>query len=359
MLISQVESPIPALQRYNFQIDPRTQGLISSYLSDKSIKEIQKHYSNGLSHLIQNIEIEIVSDIKKCKILWKHFSPDMSLFDSWDFRKAFYNSYKYEPHFLLVKSNGELKALLPLWYDNQNWWGEENHYCWFGSNWCENNTFFAKDENFIPFLLYLAPKPLHLSAITINEIEKTNKMFQLEQDESKYVLDIENKQTLEDYLSTLKKKLRYNLKRDMRKIELLNPTLVFDKFDDLETMFNLNVKRFSATEYGSDVSDKRRRNVFYEIINNSGRSYTSKIISVYIKQQLVAVDLICIKGDTYYALKGASSCRKYSGLGNFMNLFEIEDAIKMKLKAIDFLQEDCGWKHKWFEEVKLYKYSVE
>jgi len=39
-----------------------------------------------------------------------------------------------------------------------------------------------------------------------------------------------------------------------------------------------------------------------------------------------------------------------------MNLFEIDDAISLGMKKIDFLQNNYQWKNRWFQPVPLYKF---
>jgi len=61
--------------------------------------------------------VEIVSDIERCKTLWQEFSPQKNLFDTWEFRYAFYKGYEFKPYFLLLKNENENLSLLPLWFD--------------------------------------------------------------------------------------------------------------------------------------------------------------------------------------------------------------------------------------------------
>jgi len=41
---------------------------------------------------------------------------------------------------------------------------------------------------------------------------------------------------------------------------------------------------------------------------------------------------------------------------HYMNLFEIDDAISLGMKKIDFLQNNYEWKERWFEAVPLFKF---
>ncbi|MBD3208213.1 MAG: hypothetical protein GF370_02035 [Candidatus Nealsonbacteria bacterium] len=60
------------------------------------------------------LQIEVIRDIAECQRLWEEFSPKDTLFECWEFRLAFYNAYKFEPYFILLKKYSENLALL-LW----------------------------------------------------------------------------------------------------------------------------------------------------------------------------------------------------------------------------------------------------
>jgi len=69
------------------------------------ISEIKKHYSNGLSRFTEKIKVEIVTDLKRCKMLWTKFSPQKTLFDTWNFRYAFHKNLDVNPYFLTIKKS--------------------------------------------------------------------------------------------------------------------------------------------------------------------------------------------------------------------------------------------------------------
>jgi len=344
----------PTLSRINFSEDNNTQQHLHSLLTSEGISDIEAHYSNGLSKYIEKITVEIVTDPSKCKALWNSFSPKKTLFQTWEFKKSFLDAYKYKPYFILIKNETENLALLPLWYDDKNFWTKVKHYCWFGSNWSEDNTFFVKDENYIPLLLYLAPSPIELDAIPQNIASAISDKVTLLPDDSKYIINLKDINSLDEYFDSLKKKKRYNLRRDIRKIDTENPKFIFNRYDDLDFIIKINKSRFIKDK--ADWEDPRRIQTFKNIINNSGKSYNIKFISIEIGGQLCASDIIATYNGTYLPLKGASNFKDHSGLGFYISLVEIEDAIKSGFDRIDFLQEDCGWKKPMMQEVPLFKY---
>jgi len=61
--------------------------------------------------VFKTLQVEIASDINRCFELWKEFSPQKTLFDTWEFRFAFYQAYKHRPYFILLKNQSENLAL--------------------------------------------------------------------------------------------------------------------------------------------------------------------------------------------------------------------------------------------------------
>jgi len=295
---------------------------------------------------------EVVTDIDRCLKLWEEFSPKKSLFDTWEFRFAFYKGYGFKPYFLVLKNKNENLALLPLWYDI-----DQKKYTWFGSDWQEEVRLFTKNPNFIPYLFSLAPSPLYLNAISQDSIEPIKDKVKFETDASKYVLNIEKFKNHEDYLMTLKKNTRHNLRKDRRKIERLNPKIIINNFSDFGHLVELSKKRFSEKEEEADWEDPRRVETFRQVMELAGKSYKIRMIAVKIGEKIAGVDLICLLNQTYFTVKCGYNVKEFSGIGNFVNLFEIDDAISLGMKKIDFLQNNYHWKDKLFELVPLFKYE--
>ena len=154
------------------------------YKSNNSKITIEEPKKSGGSFFIVKLaKVEIVSDIEECKKLWLEFSPMKNLFDTWEFRYAFYLAYKYKPYFLVLRKNGENLACLPLWYEDNNFYDKNlKRFTWFGSDWQEENKFFAKSIDYVPILLSLAPTPLYLNAISKDMFEQLKGKVNLEED---------------------------------------------------------------------------------------------------------------------------------------------------------------------------------
>jgi len=309
-------------------------------LPQKEIVSFAKKIFNGSS---KDLRFRVETNLKKCEDLWQEFSSNQSLFDLWDLRLAFWRGYHFEPYFITLSFQDDIISVLPLWFDK-----EDGQYTWFGGSWPDENVFFTKTADTIPLLLKLIPGKVRLFCVR-NQKGITSGQGLLEKDEEKYILDLKDFSSLDDFWKTLKKKKRYNLKRDLKKIESQNPQIIYDQFDHLEHLFKLNIGRFNGMvleENKSTFLTKEKQKTFREIIDLAGK-YQVRMISTMIGQKIISVDLATIYKRIYYCIGGGCDVETYSGLGTFANLQLIKDAIRLGAKRIDFLQGDCNWKISW------------
>jgi hypothetical protein len=296
--------------------------------------------------------VETVSDINTCYRLWEEFSPKRTIFDTWEFRYAFYLGYKHQPYFILLKNQKENLGLLPLWYEE-----DKQKYFWFGSWWQEENSFFVKHPKYIPYLISASPSPLHLNAISPDSVYLLKNKIKFQKDEAKYVLNVEGFKSHEDFLMTLKKNNRRNLRKDRNRIKKLKPKIIINKFSHFDNLVKLAKERFAKKGEETDWEDKRRIDTFRYVIRLRDRSYKIRMVSIKIGNRIAGVDLNAIYNGTYYTLKCGYDVYRFPGIGNFMNLFEIDDAISLGLKRVDFLQNNYNWKSKYFPALPLLIYE--
>lgn len=320
-------------------------------LPQKEIVSFAKKIFNGSS---KDLIFRIESDLDRCQKLWEEFSTRESLFDLWDFRLAFWRGHKFSPYFITLSFQEKVLSVLPLWFD-----GEDQQYTWFGSSWPEDNFFFTKRIDTIPLLLKLVPGKARLFCIRSQE-GITDQPGLLEKDEEKYVLDIKEFTSMDNFWNLLKKKKRYNLKRDWKKIQSLNPKIVYDDFSHLEHLFKLNIGRFDGMVLDDSKSTflpKEKQVIFKEIVNLA-KDYKVRMISTMVDNKIISVDLVAIYNNIYYCLAGGCDVEGYSGLGTFANLKLIEDAISLGVEKIDFLQGDLNWKASWrLTPIPLFKFA--
>jgi len=318
---------------------------------------LKKYYrANGHLFLIKSLHYEVVSDLDRCRQLWQEFSPYNNLFDTWDFRASFYHGYQPRLHFIVLK-NGENLGLLPLQYEKDR--GDRGKYFWFGSWWQEETTFFVKDPLYTPILLSLAPQPLLLNAISLDTVFWARDYLDFKMDDPKYILNLEGVNSLDDYLATFKRVKRKSLKRAKRDIEALHPEIIVNHFSDFDYLVQLSLDRFHQKGEDADWEDPRRVETFREVIRRGqkGNEYQVRMLTVKIGGRVAGVDLIALYKDCYLPLKCGYDVASFPGIGNFVNLYEVEDALSLGMKKMDFLEIGYGWKDQWFEALPLFKYE--
>ncbi|MCK9186402.1 GNAT family N-acetyltransferase [Candidatus Gracilibacteria bacterium] len=298
-----------------------------------------------------------VENIEECKKLWEEFSPHLSIFDEWSFRFAFFKFYKYKPHFVLLHDEKQNVGLLPLWFVP-----EKNKYFWFsdigdGFNWAEENSFWVKDKKYVKDLIDSCPKSTILNSLkadVVNEFLAQDP--RISKSNPKQILKMEGINSLEDYFMSVDKKLRSNLRRDKKRVEALGPEIVFDNFDDFNKLVEFNSERFEDSPF----RDERMVKIFLEIIEKgkSGGIYKARMISVKVNGEIVGVDLNFIYKDVYDTLLCGNDTEKCPGIGHFLTMLDMQDAISYGIKKIDFSESDEGsYKEKLFTTIPQFTFS--
>ncbi|MEK7172370.1 MAG: GNAT family N-acetyltransferase [Patescibacteria group bacterium] len=314
----------------------------------------------------------IETDIKKCELLWKEFSPKQSLFDLWDFCLDLCMAYDHDPYFIVLEEDNKNVGILPLCYIK-----DKKCYFWFGGWWQEGISFWIKKIDYIPVLLSSCPYRTFFKSISINDEKAVEKIkgfvstrpqpktdFGI--DDEKYVLDISETKSFNDYLSKMNKKRRKYIKKNLQLIEERKPEVIFNNFSDFERLVFFAKERFKKDEIDENSpwdndcwKNPAQTKVFYDIMKHSGDHYQTRMITVKIDGEMAGADIIVIFNGCYYALAGGYNVKKFPGIGSYFNMLNISDALSFGLNKIDVLQGDCGWKHRWYEKVPLYYFSYE
>lgn len=301
------------------------------------------------------VNIRITHTIEECKALWDQWSPRKSLYDLWEYRLPFWEQYAYEPAFVVVSENQEDVGLLPLWYQS-----DLKKYFWFGDpgdecNWQEDASFWIRDSISVAAVLEAAPHPLLLTAITPQAAVRLKEHVKLREWYPKSVLSLEKIQTPEQYLETLPKKLRQNIRRDWRRIDALPLTVANGTSEDFETLMELNARTFQDSPF----HDEKLRKVFRAIVRNTTQnSYRTEILKAELEGRTVGVDCAFLWNGTYYPLLCGYDKEACPGIGHYMNKVDIEHAVALGASSIDMAEAAAGMlKQKLFPLVPQYVYS--
>lgn len=309
---------------------------------------------NGYIPFAQKLVMQIHSDFSSAEEIWEEFSPNKSFFDLWGVRKSFFEGLGMDPYFLTIyRQNGNKKSpmgVLPLWLDDDEYAGK---YSWCGGYWPEDNTFFVKDPEVIPLLLMAAPAPTELACIKpLKEYEFLKTLYGFEEvSQKKYFLSLKLYKTMDDYLLKLKKKKRYNVRRDRKHILAFKPRTVYNEFAHIDDLFKHSIVRFRTKYPGnpdeySVFESSRHQQVFRNLIKDS-KDYKTRMISTIINGKVEAVELGFIYHEVYYAVCAGVNVERYPGLGVYSNLLVMEDALNHGCEKIDFLEGNYNWKDSW------------
>lgn len=298
-----------------------------------------------------SLRLSVISDLDACERLWNKWSPKKSVFDTWEMRRCFYDAYGYQPYFILAKQGNREMGLLPLWHDT-----DQKRYEWFGSNWHEDHTFWARDPEVTLTLLAAAPKPTRLLGILSPSIGTQ----QLEKYVDKYVFDFDTIKTVEGYLERFASEDREKLRKKLKQIERSRPRMIMNRVTDLGHLFKFNIARFKETpeKHGlSSFLDPRRRVAFRNMAHLDGQ-VRSRLISVIIHGKPAAVGLAAQYNGTYFSLNSGSDRKKFLHITPYLITRRLEDALTLGATRFDALEGDYGWKQHWMlTPVPLYKWK--
>ncbi len=272
------------------------------------------------------------------------FSPNEKLFDLWNFRMCFYDPNENTPYFIVGYENGEAVGILPLYFDKA-----ANQYAYFGGWFPERNTFYIKDKKKLPQFLERCPNNTLIEGIDPHEKEFYNFL----DDEYTYYLDL-NKHNLdfESYFSSLDKRKRKDIRRDLRNI----PEYKLRKgaFYDFDRLIELNVRQYGDE---SKFNNMAIRNGIQKMERLAHESGIAEMISVDIAGKTEAVEFGIFLGDWYYAIIGGANNQKISNLGKLMNVLSIKNAMEKKANFMDFFATSGYWKNMWnFDKAMLLKF---
>jgi hypothetical protein len=307
---------------------------------------------NGYADLASKLMVKVFTDEKNAETLWNSFSSNSTVFDLWEIRKAFAEGFGADkPYFITLYEKDSVGAhilgVLPLSFDE-----EEKLYKWYGCSWPEDNTFFVKDPELIPLLLMCAPRPISLQEIKgLPEYKFLETFYGYKvEDEPKYVLPLTRFQNVDQYIQSLRKKKRHNIKRDCKKITRLNPRLFYGNEEHIENMFRLNRKRFSKPGVSADDISRfdlpYYRKVFRLLAKLACPAH-QVFVTTALDTGIEAVEFGFMYNKSCYAFNAGANIESYSGLGTFSNIMLIDYAIKQGCSEVDFLYGDYNWKKSW------------
>jgi len=283
----------------------------------------------------KQLTIEAVGQIDEARELWKKLSPKKSIYDVWNFRYCFYKHFNYPLFFYVAKNRGEVVGLLPLQYNERKKLLE-----FFGGGYMEDNKIFVKEGyKYVIQELYASVQEKAKLEDIVGDDEFTQKLDILEH---KYIANLNNARAVNDYFSTgFSSKSRSVVKKKIRRVETdYHPKIIENNFEDLERLFELNIKTFG----NESIFCALFINIFRDLIR---LHFDFHMITLAISGQKEAVSLSLMYGDTYVYMNAGTNKQNYPNLGTYLIAKNFEKAISLGSKYFDAGCEDLGWKERW------------
>jgi len=296
------------------------------------------------------LKLKIITNLNDTKKFWELFSPKKNIYDDWDFRYSYYRFFQYPLFFYILFAADAPVGLLPLQYNTNLKLLE-----FFGGSYMEDNMIFTitkSDQKSKFYKKYILENILKKARykIILDFMKEDIEGFPFQISDYKYELPLQNISNIDDYLRKYwKSKSRSNLKSQIKKLYQQNLIITYNNFSDLQYMFELNIKRFGKE---STLLLPHRMDFFKEVI----KKFHANLITISINKKIEAVGLSVIYNKIYTGLNSGTN-RSINGLGKFLSLQKIEQAISLGAILYDSRAGDLGWKEA-FHFVKRPQYKL-
>ena len=292
------------------------------------------------------LNIKLINNIEEAKNVWNKLTPNKFLCDNWDYRYCFYKYFNYPLYFYVGFDKEEIVGLFPLQFNE-----DEKYLEFFGGGFMRDNRVFIKPgyENNIKRFYNAISMPVRL--IHIIGQDQFTKHFNIPI--QKYIADLSIIKDINDYFfQNFKAKTRHGFLKKIKLIELMNPIIVENNYEDLDLMFELNKKAFGEK---SSFNKPYRTEAFNDLFK---LNFDTHLLSYVINEKKEAVSFSIKYNDVYNYINTGSNKNNEINLGSYIIYKQIERAIKFKAKYLDAGMGDLGWKEIWHLEKKP-QYSFE
>lgn len=292
------------------------------------------------------IKFRFIKDIEEAHHLWDIFTSNITIYDDWDFRYCFYKYVNFELFFYVAYDDENPVGLLPL----QNNIDIKNLE-FFGGTYMEDNQAFCKPgyEYIIPQLYKQIDIPAKLEYIDGKDPFTTKLLIQ----DYKYVLPLESIKNFEDYLQKyFDSETRGKFRRKIKNIQKEKIYVEKNKLEDIEILFDLNIKRFGEKSAFSFPYTKDR---FRDLLKMHWPTF---LFSFHINGRLEGVSFAIEYKSTYEYFNFGVIVDCHKDLRTYMHMKNIQTAIENKAKMFDAFSGDLGWKELWhFQKIPQYKFT--
>lgn len=286
--------------------------------------------------------IRIVQDLDECEHLWTSLYPCEALFDLWDVRMCFAQSYNRDPYFIVYEKDGVPRGLLPLCrIEETETYAFFPGETWHGKTWMEQNKIVATDDACLKAMLEAVPGDTHIRYLTLGPVLSSQG---LDMDEIGYLFYPEAcNYSYDHYLESIPGKSRKKILAETNKINERGVTFRYNDPKDVNWVFNLNLSVFGDQSY---FYDPRFLEGFHRLVGYLRSNGMLRVVTLMVEGAIAAVDIGAIFKKQCTLLAGGTH-RDYPGVAKIINLHHINWACREQMDELDFLCGDFGWKERF------------
>ena len=299
--------------------------------------------------------IRICDDLEECRVLWQEAVRDDDVFQLWEIRNCFQETFHRAPCFILCEDTDGMSGLLPLSRIDETgtlafFPGET----WHGETWLERNRIVARSAEVFEAMLEAVPAGAHIRYVEKECIPPWSPETAI--DEIGYLfLPQRYSFSFQEYLNRFSRKTLKRLQRDPNALSKCGVTFRFNDRRDIDMMFRMNLEAFGEDSY---FHDERFLRGFERLIAELDRRDSLRVTTVLVAGAIAAVDVGAVWRNAYTVLAGGAN-RNFPGVAKLINFHHLEIACRHRFDSVDFLCGDFGWKRRFrLEPRPLYQINL-
>lgn len=285
----------------------------------------------------------ICSDLEQCELLWQEMCGGDGIFQQWEIRRCFQDTYQRTPCFIVCEDDDGLAGLLPLSrIDESDMVAFFPGETWLGRTWLEQNRIVARSPEVCRSLLEAVPGDADLRYI--DGRCRSVLPAEIAVDETGYLFrPPEHAYCFQQYLDGLPRKKLKRLRREPDMLRGRGVTFRHGSLHDIGSLLQLNFEAFAEHSY---FHDDRFLNGFERLIAELDRCGALRVTTVMVAGTIAAVDVGAVWNNSYTVLAGGAN-RDFPGVAKLINFHHLELACRERFRSVDFLCGDFGWKRRF------------
>ena len=286
------------------------------------------------------IRVRLYDDLPRCEVLWNSLWPRKGLFDLWPVRNCFFRRFSRPLIFLTAEEGLRPVGFLPLCRLEEQ--GRQVFFpgeTWREQTWLEQNRIPAASPAGRDALLEGLPGPLSLRYLTPRSLPPNR----VREDETGYLFHPRRYgYSFDAYWRSFSGRSRKHLEEELRRLETRGTCLRHNDPEDLERLVELNLRTFGEDSY---FRDPRFLGAFLDLAAWLRHRGLARLTSLRVGGRVAAVDLGGLFRGTLTVLAGGTD-PEFPGVAKGMNLHHLRRACEERLREVDFLCGDFGWKER-------------